>query len=208
MIGKGEHRHFMHKEIYEQPQVIGDTLNTMFNPVEPDFFPARIALLLGRDRAGDHHRLRHVLSMPAWWRNTGSNNWRAFRSRSISPRNSAIARPPMPKGGLALFISQSGETADTLAALRYCQEPGPAYRLAGQCAGIDHGARIRSGAADRRRAGNRRRLDQGLYHPVDRAGLSVAGPGPRPAAPSTMRSRRGSPRPWSKFRPASPKSGP
>ncbi|MBY0430914.1 MAG: glutamine--fructose-6-phosphate transaminase (isomerizing), partial [Rhodospirillales bacterium] len=33
MIGKGEHRHFMLKEIYEQPQVIGDTLNTMYNPV-------------------------------------------------------------------------------------------------------------------------------------------------------------------------------
>ena len=37
MIGKGEHRHFMHKEIYEQPQVIGDTLNTMFNPASRTF---------------------------------------------------------------------------------------------------------------------------------------------------------------------------
>ncbi|KAF0136340.1 MAG: glucosamine--fructose-6-phosphate aminotransferase (isomerizing), partial [Rhodospirillaceae bacterium] len=33
LIGKGGHRHFMLKEIFEQPQVIGDTLNTMFNPV-------------------------------------------------------------------------------------------------------------------------------------------------------------------------------
>ncbi len=42
----------------------------------------------------------------------------------MSPRNSATARRPLRKGDLAIFISQSGETADTLAALRYAKEQG------------------------------------------------------------------------------------
>ena len=53
---------------------------------------------------------------PASSPNTGSSRSRASRSRSISPRSSAIARRRCRKGGLAVFISQSGETADTLAA--------------------------------------------------------------------------------------------
>ena len=46
--------------------------------------------------------------------------------------------PPLEKGGLSLFISQSGETADTLAALRYCAEQGQHIAVAAQRAGIDH----------------------------------------------------------------------
>ncbi len=49
---------------------------------------------------------------------------RASPSRSISPPSFAIARPRSSPGGLALFVSQSGETADTLATLRYCKDHG------------------------------------------------------------------------------------
>ena len=48
----------------------------------------------------------------------------ACRSNSMSPPNSAIARRRLRKGDLAIFISQSGETADTLAALRYAKAQG------------------------------------------------------------------------------------
>ena len=51
--------------------------------------------------------------------------------------------PPLEKGGLALFISQSGETADTLAALRYCAGERPAHRLDRQRAEVDDRARER-----------------------------------------------------------------
>ncbi len=49
---------------------------------------------------------------------------RGCRSRSMSPPNSAIARRRLRKGDLAIFVSQSGETADTLASLRYAKEQG------------------------------------------------------------------------------------
>ena len=49
---------------------------------------------------------------------------RAFPSRSTSPPSSATASRRSPRAGLSLFISQSGETADTLATLRYCKAQG------------------------------------------------------------------------------------
>ena len=60
--------------------------------------------------------------MRGWSRNTGSSASRSCRSKSISPRNSAIAARRSKPGDLAIFISQSGETADTLATLRYARE--------------------------------------------------------------------------------------
>ena len=60
--------------------------------------------------------------MPGWWRNTGSSASPNCRWRSISPPSSATARRRWRTGDLAIFISQSGETADTLASLRYAKE--------------------------------------------------------------------------------------
>ena len=59
--------------------------------------------------------------MPAWWRSTGSRSWRACRSRSRSPPSCAIASRRLPEGGVCIAVSQSGETVDTLAALRYAK---------------------------------------------------------------------------------------
>ena len=73
---------------------------------------------------------------------------------------------PLRKGDLAIFISQSGETADTLAALRYAKEQGAAHGLGRQRADLDDRARERDRAADAGRPGNRRRLDQGLHLPA------------------------------------------
>ena len=77
---------------------------------------------------------------------------------------------PLRKGDLAIFISQSGETADTLAALRYAKARGRAHAVRGQRADLDDRARKRDRAADAGRSRNRRRLDQGVHLPVDGAG--------------------------------------
>ncbi len=106
-IGKGNHRHFMKKEIFEQPAVIGDTLMAHFNPVT-----RKRAILLhlpfdlwGLDRAHDDHRLRHVPITPA----SSRGYW--IEQIARVPCDVDIASefryraPDMQKGGLALFIS-------------------------------------------------------------------------------------------------------
>ena len=60
--------------------------------------------------------------MQDWSRNTGSSASRNCQSKSILPRSSATAARRSRPGDLAIFISQSGETADTLATLRYARE--------------------------------------------------------------------------------------
>ncbi len=123
MIGKGEHRHFMLKEIYEQPQVIGDTLNTMFNPVTrtvslPDL-PFDLAAV---------PRLTIIACGTSYYAGMVAKYWLERIARVPVEVDVAsefrYRAPAMQPGGLALFISQSGETADTLAALRYCRDNG------------------------------------------------------------------------------------
>ena len=91
LIDKGNHRHFMAKEIHEQPEVVGHTLANYL-----DMVAARIDLPM--KLPFDFRALIAFRSPPAaplitlaWWRATGSSNSRICRSRSISPRNSAIA---------------------------------------------------------------------------------------------------------------------
>ena len=125
--------------------------------------------------------------MPAW-----SAKYWFEKHRAAAGRGRYRLRVPLPRaaarseGRLALFISQSGETADTLAALRYCQERGPEDRGRRQRAGkltIAREADVR--AADPCGAGDRRRLDQGVHLPADRARLPGAGARRRRAARST-----------------------
>ncbi|MDV7338334.1 glutamine--fructose-6-phosphate transaminase (isomerizing) [Terasakiella sp. A23] len=120
LIGKGEHRHYMLKEIYEQPQVIGDTLSGFFNPTTqtismPDF-PFDLASI---------PRLTIVACGTSFYAGLVAKYWIEQYARvgvEIDVASEFRYREaPMPEGGLALFISQSGETADTLAALRYAK---------------------------------------------------------------------------------------
>ena len=123
LIGKGNHRHFMEKEIFEQPAVIGDTLHAHVNPV------ARSITLpeMGFDLAVVS-RVTISACGTAFYAGMVAKYWIEQIARvpvevdiASEFRYRAMA---LPKGGLALFISQSGETADTLAALRYCREQG------------------------------------------------------------------------------------
>lgn len=123
MIDKGNHRHFMEKEIYEQPEVISHALSHYVDfaehtvrdmAAEVDFANLRglaisacgtayLAGLVGKYWFERYARLPVEIDVAS-----------EFRYREM----------PLSKDQAALFISQSGETADTLASLRYCRENG------------------------------------------------------------------------------------
>ena len=132
----------MAKEIHEQPEVVAHTLTAYVDMADR----ARQAAGEPAVRLQDIHRIPSPpaapRSMPGSSPNTGSSGSRACRSKSMSPPNSATARPRS-KGGLALFISQSGETPDTLAALRYCKPSTSSTRVGRERADLDDRARKR-----------------------------------------------------------------
>ncbi len=122
IVDKGNHRHFMAKEIHEQPEVIGHTLAHYL-----DFANGRTN---GRaDRTFDFSEVSRI-SMSAcgtaYYAGLVGKYW--FERVARLPVDIDIASEfryrgvPLDKGGLSIFISQSGETADTLASLRYCRE--------------------------------------------------------------------------------------
>ena len=120
LVDKGNHRHFMAKEIYEQPEVIAHTLAHYV-----DFAESRIQL--PDDAMIDFRNLSRIAMSAcgtAFYAGLIGKYW--FEKLARLPVDIDIASEfryremPLDPGGLALFISQSGETADTLAALRYC----------------------------------------------------------------------------------------
>jgi len=124
LVEKGNHRHFMAKEIFEQPEVIGHTLAQYVDMVEqtvklPESIPFDFANL---------ERLTITACGTAYYAGLVAKYW--FERYARLPVEVDIAsefryrEAPLPKNGLALVISQSGETADTLAALRYCKQQG------------------------------------------------------------------------------------
>jgi glucosamine--fructose-6-phosphate aminotransferase (isomerizing) len=124
-IGKGEYRHFMEKELHEHPAVIGDTLHRMVDPgsravVLPPF-PFDLAKI---------PRLTMSACGSAYYAGLVGRCW--FEELARLPVDIDVASefryraPPMSEGGLGLLVSQSGETADTMAALRYMREQGQA----------------------------------------------------------------------------------
>ena len=122
-IGKGGHRHFMLKEIYEQPQVIGDTLRAFINPATraitlPDLpFDPAAASKITLIACGTSFFAASVAKY--WMEGIAAMPVEVDIASEFRYRGAA-----MPEGGVALFISQSGETADTLAALRYARRRG------------------------------------------------------------------------------------
>jgi len=122
--GKGEYPHFMLKEIYEQPEVIGDTLNSFINPATGAITlpPAVIEMLKTAPR------LTLVACGTAFYACHVAKYW--FEQIARMPCEIDVAsefryrEAPMPAGGVAVFVSQSGETLDTLEALRYCKRSG------------------------------------------------------------------------------------
>ncbi len=123
LIGKGQYRHFMQKEIFEQPAVIGDTLQVFVNPLSREVVLPDLPFDLGAPP-----RVTVSACGTAFYAGLVAKYW--FEQLAGQPVEVDIAsefryrEAPLPEGGVSLFISQSGETIDTLAALRYAREQG------------------------------------------------------------------------------------
>jgi glucosamine--fructose-6-phosphate aminotransferase (isomerizing) len=124
MVDKGNHRHFMAKEIYEQPETISHTLSHYV-----DMGAESVAL---RETLPFDFKSLSRLTISACgtasFAGSVAKYW--FERYARLPVDVDVAsefryrEPPLENNGLSLFISQSGETADTLAALRYCASQG------------------------------------------------------------------------------------
>ncbi|MCB9931262.1 MAG: glutamine--fructose-6-phosphate transaminase (isomerizing) [Alphaproteobacteria bacterium] len=123
MIGKGNYRHFMLKEIYEQPAVVGDTLRALFNPSTRAVQMPPLPVDLGRVS-----RFTINACGTAYYAGLVGKYWLEQVARV--PCDVDIAsefryrEAPLPENGVAMCISQSGETVDTLESLRYAKSQG------------------------------------------------------------------------------------
>ncbi len=119
-IGKGNFRHFMEKELHEHPAVIGDTLHRMVDrgtravpcPPCPSTSPRCQRITMSACGCAFYAGL----TAKFWLENLARMPMDADVASEFRYRT-----PPLEAGGLGLLVSQSGETADTLAALRYMQ---------------------------------------------------------------------------------------
>ena len=123
MVDKGNFRHFMAKEIHEQPEVIGHTLANYV-----DFSKSSVTL---PDLGVDPSRVDRIAISAcgtAYFAGLVGKYWLERYARVPVEIDVAsefrYREPPLAAGGLAVFVSQSGETADTLATLRYCKSQG------------------------------------------------------------------------------------
>jgi glucosamine--fructose-6-phosphate aminotransferase (isomerizing) len=123
MVDKGNHRHFMEKEIHEQPEVISHTLAHYL-----DFASDSTRAIDLPFSFKDLDRLAVSACGTAYLSGLVGKYW--FERHARLPVDIDIASEfryremPLSKQSAALFISQSGETADTLASLRYCRREG------------------------------------------------------------------------------------
>ena len=121
-LDKGNHRHFMAKEIFEQPEVVGHTLANYI-----DMAAERVALPMPLPfDFRNLNRISIAACGTACYAGMVAKYW--FERLAHLPVEVDIASEyryrsaPHGPGGLAIFVSQSGETADTLASLRYARE--------------------------------------------------------------------------------------
>lgn len=121
--GKGQYRHYMLKEIYQQPEVVDRSLSTYYNHTAGKVIlpplPFNLATI---------SNITIIACGTSYYAGLVAKYW--FEQVARIPVTIDIAsefryrHAVMPKDGLALFISQSGETADTLAALRSAKQQG------------------------------------------------------------------------------------
>jgi glucosamine--fructose-6-phosphate aminotransferase (isomerizing) len=122
-MGRGNFRHFMEKELHEHPAVIGDTLHQMVDPAS-----GRVVLPPLPVDFAEVPRVTISACGSAFYAGLVARSW--FETLARLPVDADVASelryraPPLPSGGLGLLVSQSGETADTLAALRFMRQEG------------------------------------------------------------------------------------
>ena len=119
-VEKGNYAHYMQKEIFEQPIVVAQTLQSYVRP-----FEGEVALPVADADLAAVNRLTIVACGTSYYAGLVAKYWVEQFARV--PVDIDVAsefryrQPVLEPGGLALFISQSGETADTLAALRHAR---------------------------------------------------------------------------------------
>ncbi|TCU61769.1 glutamine--fructose-6-phosphate transaminase [Novosphingobium sp. PhB57] len=122
-IEKGNYRHFMQKEIFEQPTVVAQTLRSYIHQVDQSVALPQIDFDLSAIK-----RITIVACGTSFYAGMVAKYWIETFARlpvDIDVASEFRYRDPvLEPGGLALFISQSGETADTLAALKHCKAAG------------------------------------------------------------------------------------
>ena len=122
-IEKGNYRHYMQKEIFEQPTVVAQTLSSYIRPLEQQVALPQMDFDLSTIK-----RITIVACGTSFYAGMVAKYW--FETFARVPVDLDFASefryrdPVLEAGGLALFISQSGETADTLAALRHAKAAG------------------------------------------------------------------------------------
>ncbi len=123
LVDKGNHRHFMEKEIHEQPEVISHTLAHYLDFTQGVSKPLDLPFSFA-----DIDRLAVSACGTAYLAGLVGKYW--FERHARLPVDIDVASEfryremPISKKSAAFFVSQSGETADTLASLRYCRKEG------------------------------------------------------------------------------------
>ncbi len=123
MMEKGNHRHFMQKEIFEQPVVVAQTLHSYLRPLEE-----QVALPDMSFDLANFDRVSIVACGTSYYVAMIGKYW--IEQFARIPVEADVASefryrdPVLGENQLAVFISQSGETADTLAALQHCKAAG------------------------------------------------------------------------------------
>ena len=126
-IDLGPYRHYMQKEIFEQPRAIGDTLEGILS-FSPDVFGASASKVFA-----DINAIQILACGTSYYSGMTAKYW--LEAISGLPTQVEIAseyryrEPAVNPNALVVVISQSGETADTLAALKYAKELGHRYSL-------------------------------------------------------------------------------
>jgi glucosamine--fructose-6-phosphate aminotransferase (isomerizing) len=124
LIDKGNYRHFMAKEMHQQPEVVSHTIASLVDMtsgrvrIQPDWpFDWRALSRITISACGTASYAGQVAKY--WFERFARLPVEVDIASEFRYRES-----PMVENGLSIFVSQSGETADTLAALRYCKENG------------------------------------------------------------------------------------
>ena len=119
-IGKGNFKHFMQKEIFEQPHVIGDTMSRFLDPIKKKISISNLNI--------EWNKVSHInliacgtsyyaCQVASYWFEKFTN----IRTTAHFASEFRYRKYLYQKNILSIFISQSGETADTLAALKYAK---------------------------------------------------------------------------------------
>ncbi len=123
MVDKGNHHHFMQKEIFEQPTVVAQALGRYLNPNSGEVILPALPFELA-----ELSKITLVACGTSYYAALVARYWIEQMARvsvDVDVASEFRYRDPVySEGGLAIFISQSGETADTLAALRHAKAAG------------------------------------------------------------------------------------